>query len=255
MRLPEDFNVEFIASEAERRGILIEPVGHYCADREHAENCFRMGVTSLPVEKIRPGVAELTELIRMLVSGRVEHLETSVGEWLTGGDLKSAMTNKTIIYNVVYGVPCTIDLHADGRMVGTAGYANEDSDVGRWHRQWNEWCMARNAPITSSSTTTASRLRVHSRDGPTRLTAPRGGLESSFTLCTCRGPTRKREAIARRRRGVLPETEPVQYRDAGRQQITPLRLVSRGRVSYSRTLISRARRRAARLPGEIGSTE
>jgi GntR family transcriptional regulator/MocR family aminotransferase len=132
--------------EAERRGILIEPVGHYYADQEHAENCFRMGVTSLPVGKIRPGVAELTELIRMLVAGRVEHLETSVGEWLTGDDLEQAMANKTIIYNVVYGVPCTIDLHADGRMVGTAGYANEDCDLGRWwvdgdrwHRQWDEW--------------------------------------------------------------------------------------------------------------------
>lgn len=146
VRLPEDFNVEFIASEAERRGILIEPVGHYYANQEQAENCFRMGVTSLPVEKIRPGVAELTELIRMLASGRVEHLETSVGEWLTGDELERAMANKTIIYNVVYGVPCTLDLYADGRMVGTAGYANEDCDVGRWwvdgdrwHRQWNEW--------------------------------------------------------------------------------------------------------------------
>lgn len=146
VRLPEDFDVEFIASEAERRGILIEPVGHYYAAEEHAQNCFRMGVTSLPIDKIRPGVAELTELIRMLVSTRVERLETSVGEWLTGDDLQRAVSNKTIIYNVVYGVPCTIDLHADGRMVGTAGFANEDCDVGRWwvegdrwHRQWEKW--------------------------------------------------------------------------------------------------------------------
>ena len=57
-----------------------------------------------------------------------------------------AMSDKIIIYNVVYGVPCTIELHADGRMVGTAGYANEDCDVGRWwidgdryHRQWEQW--------------------------------------------------------------------------------------------------------------------
>jgi GntR family transcriptional regulator/MocR family aminotransferase len=145
-RLPEDYDVEFIASEAERRGILIEPVGHYYANADHAENCFRIGVTSLPVEKIRPGVAELTELIRTLVSGRVEHLESSVGEWLTGEDLARAMSNRTIIYNVVYGVPCTIDLHADGTMTGTAGYANEDCDTGRWwvdgdrwHRRWEKW--------------------------------------------------------------------------------------------------------------------
>lgn len=153
VRLPTDFDVEFIVSEAERRGILIEPVGHYYARPEYAENCFRIGVTSLPVEKIRPGIAELTELIRTLVSGRVERLETSVGEWLTGSDLVRAMSNRTIIYNVVYGVPCTIDLHADGVMVGTAGYANEDCDVGRWwvdgdrwHRQWQKWVYGEATP-------------------------------------------------------------------------------------------------------------
>ena len=146
VRLPADFKVEYLASEAERQGILIEPVSHYYADVKDAENCFRMGITSLPEDRIRPGVLSLTELIRNLVSGRVEHLETSTGEWLTGDDLQRAMSDKIIIYNVVYGVPCTIELHADGRMVGTAGYANEDCDVGRWwidgdryHRQWEQW--------------------------------------------------------------------------------------------------------------------
>ena len=146
VRLPADFKVEYLASEAERQGILIEPVSHYYADEKDVENCFRMGVTSLPEDKIRPGVVSLTELIRNLVSGRVEHLETSTGEWLTSDELQRAMSDKIIIYNVVYGVPCTIELHADGRMVGTAGYANEDCDVGRWwidgdryHRQWEQW--------------------------------------------------------------------------------------------------------------------
>lgn len=146
VRLPADFKVEYLASEAERQGILIEPVSHYYADEKDVENCFRMGVTSLSEDKIRPGVVSLTELIRNLVSGRVEHLETSTGEWLTSDELQRAMSDKIIIYNVVYGVPCTIELHADGRMVGTAGYANEDCDVGRWwidgdryHRQWEQW--------------------------------------------------------------------------------------------------------------------
>jgi len=146
VRMPEDFDVGYLASEAEREGILIEPVQHYYADPANAENCFRMGVTSLPIERIRPGVARLAELIRNLVSGRVEHLDSSTGEWLTGDDLAGAMADRVILYNVVYGVPCTIELHADGRMTGTAGYANEDCDTGRWwvdgdrwYRQWNEW--------------------------------------------------------------------------------------------------------------------
>ncbi|MEX1265736.1 MAG: PLP-dependent aminotransferase family protein [Woeseia sp.] len=146
VRLPEDFNVEYLVSEAEREGILIEPVRQYYANADHAENCFRMGVTSLPTERIRPGVLRLTELIRNLVSGRVEHLDSSRGEWLTGAELEYAMSDRIILYNVVYGVPCSIELHADGRMVGTAGYSNEDCDTGRWwvdgdrwHRQWKEW--------------------------------------------------------------------------------------------------------------------
>jgi GntR family transcriptional regulator/MocR family aminotransferase len=146
VRLPADFESEYLASEAERHGILIEPVRHYYADEANAENCFRMGITSLTEDRIRPGVASLTDLIRNLVRGRVEHLDTSTGEWLTGDDLERALSDKIIIYNVVYGVPCTIELHADGKMVGTAGYANEDCDVCRWwidgdryHRQWEQW--------------------------------------------------------------------------------------------------------------------
>jgi GntR family transcriptional regulator / MocR family aminotransferase len=146
VRLPDDFNVDYLASEAEREGILVEPVRHYYADASKAQNCFRMGVTSIPIERIRPGVVKLTELIRNLASGRVEHLDSSSGDWLVGDELQAAMSDRIILYNVVYGVPCTIELHADGRMVGRAGYANEDCDVGRWwvdgerwHRQWEQW--------------------------------------------------------------------------------------------------------------------
>ncbi len=152
VRLPEEVSAAYVASEAEREGILIEPVEHYYADPARAENCFRMGVTSIPIEQIRPGVLRLTELIRNLVSGRVEHLETSIGDWLTGDELVRAMSDRILLYNVVYGVPCTIELHADGRMVGTAGFANEDCDTGRWwvdgdrwHRQWNEWVYGEEA--------------------------------------------------------------------------------------------------------------
>ena len=146
VRLPDDFKADFLVSEARRQGILVESVSRYYARPENAQNCFRMGITSLPEGKIRPGVANLMKLVRALVSPRVEHLETSIGEWLTGDALRRALADKIIIYNVVYGVPCTIELHGDGRMLGRAGYANEDCDQGRWwvagdryHRQWRQW--------------------------------------------------------------------------------------------------------------------
>lgn len=146
VRTPDDFDVDNLASEAERQGILIEPVSHYYAIKENAENCFRMGVTSLTVDKIRPGVERLMELVRKLVKGQVEHLATSPGKWLTGDELAKTMSGATLLDREVYGWPCTIVYHADGTMIGRRGFANEDSDVGRWRvegdrffRQWDRW--------------------------------------------------------------------------------------------------------------------
>ena len=146
VRTPQDFDVANLVREAEKHGVLIEPVEHYYAVRSNAENCFRMGVTSLGVDKIRPGVERLVGLIRELVKGQVEQLPTSTGRWLTGEDLQRTMSGATVLYREVHGAPCTIEHLPDGRMLGTRGYANEDSDEGSWrvegdilYRKWNRW--------------------------------------------------------------------------------------------------------------------
>jgi GntR family transcriptional regulator/MocR family aminotransferase len=146
VRTPKDFDVANLTREAEKHGILIEPVEHYYADRENAENCFRMGVTSLAADKIRPGVERLVGLIRELVKGQVEHLSTSTGRWLTGDELRQAMSGATVLYREVHGAPCTIEHLPGGVMKGRRGFANEDSDSGRWRvdgerlfRKWDRW--------------------------------------------------------------------------------------------------------------------
>jgi GntR family transcriptional regulator/MocR family aminotransferase len=146
VRTPQDFDVANLTRAAEKHGILIEPVEHYYALRANAENCFRMGVTSLSVEKIRPGVEKLVGLIRELVKAQVEHLATSTGRLLTGDDLQQAISGATILYREVHGAPCTIQHLPDGRMLGKRGFANEDSDAGRWrvegeflYRKWDRW--------------------------------------------------------------------------------------------------------------------
>jgi GntR family transcriptional regulator/MocR family aminotransferase len=146
VRAPSDFDVGNLVLEAEREGLLIEPVSHYYAIQENAENCFRMGVTSLSVDKIRPGVERLMELVRKLVRGQVEHLSTSSGKWLTGDELVKTMAGATLLDREVYGWPCTIVYHPDGTMSGRRGFANEDIDAGRWrvegdrfYRKWNRW--------------------------------------------------------------------------------------------------------------------
>ena len=146
VRTPREFDVTAFAEAASRQGVLVEPVKHFYADESAAENCFRMGVTSLPTANVRPGVQKLVELIRQMVKGQVEHLSTSEGDWLTGDSLFTTMSGATFLYREVYGVPCTIELHADGSMTGQRGFANEEKDTGRWwvdgdrwHRKWKNW--------------------------------------------------------------------------------------------------------------------
>ena len=146
VRAPEDFDVDALAMEAERHGILIEPVNAYYANRDGAENCFRMGVTSLTEDKIRPGVERLVEVIRDQVKGQVEHLRSSAGKWLTEEELAQTMAGATLLYREVNGWPCTIVYHPDGSMSGHRGFANEDHDSGRWrvdgqrfYRKWDRW--------------------------------------------------------------------------------------------------------------------
>lgn len=146
VRTPDDFDIDAFARSAAQRGILIEPVRHYYADPDRAENCFRMGVTSLPLDRIRPGVERLVELIRSQVRNYVEKLPTSKGEWLRGDSLVDVMTGATILYREVDGSPCTIKYHKSGLMTGVLGYSNEEQDQGNWRieddrfcRQWQRW--------------------------------------------------------------------------------------------------------------------
>ena len=88
----------------------------------------------------------MTELIRTLARGQVEHLSSSSGKWLTGKELQRTMSGATVLYREVYGAPCTIKHHQNGKMSGILGFANEDKDQGRWrvegelfYRKWNRW--------------------------------------------------------------------------------------------------------------------
>jgi len=145
VRGPEHLDVADFAAEAERRGVLIEPVEPYYAGNKAPRNIFRLGVTSLPLDRIRQGVAVLADLMRGL-PGTASSFPHGVEARLTGDALHQAMAGSVLLCKTVYGDPCTIELLPDGQMVGRAGYANEDCDVGRWwvegdvwRRQWTRW--------------------------------------------------------------------------------------------------------------------
>lgn len=143
---PEPIRVGSLVTEAARRGILIEPDSHFYGGHRQPRNFFRMGVTSIPEPQIREGVRQLTQVIRELSGDRIERLSEQDPNLMNGQQLASLLPGATIHYKTFYGDPCTIELHADGRMTGRAGHANEDCDEGRWWleddlycRQWQQW--------------------------------------------------------------------------------------------------------------------
>lgn len=147
VRGPDHLDVNFLAAQAAQHGILIEPVAHYFAGADAPRNVFRLGVTSLPAERIREGVARLAELMRNLSRDAIEHLDGHRGRRLGADDLASTIAGATLLSRTVYGDPCTVEIRDDGRLVGRAGFQDEDCDEGEWWvegglfcRRWRSWC-------------------------------------------------------------------------------------------------------------------
>jgi len=143
---PEQLNGEYLREKAAEMGILIEPVKRYFATPDHPENCFRLGVTGIPDEKIREGVAKLADLIHQLTNEFEENLSNAKGRLLNNETLQQVLPDVQLECQMVYGVPCTIKLLANGDMLGVTGGKDNELDTGRWwikdgmyYRQWNLW--------------------------------------------------------------------------------------------------------------------
>lgn len=143
---PEQLDVEYLREKASELGILIEPVKRYFASQDAPKNCFRMGITSLPNDRIREGVRKLAELIHLLTAEFEEKLSNAKGRLLSNDALGQLLPGAILECEMVYGVSCTIELLSDGTMRGrTEGKGNE-FDAGRWwinggmyYRQWQLW--------------------------------------------------------------------------------------------------------------------
>lgn len=146
IHVPPDLAVKDLVRAAAEHGILIEPMDHYYATPNAAANCFRMGVTSIPHDRIRAGVIQLRNLLHDLRRDKIETFANALGQQLQGEELFSAMANHVMLCLIAYGDPCTIKLLEDGSMIGEAGYEKEDCDTGTWwvegefyYRQWSRW--------------------------------------------------------------------------------------------------------------------
>ncbi|WP_438863060.1 PLP-dependent aminotransferase family protein [Neptunicella sp.] len=143
---PAQLDGEYLRVKAAELGILIEPVKRYFASSEHPENCFRMGVTSIPNDKIREGVSKLADLIHLLTADYEEKLDNARGKLLDNRGLAELLPGARLECQMVYGVPCIIELLADGCMRGRTLGVGSEVDVGRWwienglyYRQWKLW--------------------------------------------------------------------------------------------------------------------
>lgn len=140
VRYSSERDVNQLVSKAAKRGVLIEPDSHYYADQTGRRNYFRLGVTSIPEEKIREGVKQLTRLMRELQADQIQYINPSDPSRLDAEQIRQVMSGATIVTQTFYSVPCTIELSEDGSMRGRSGYANEDCDTGTWWLEGDIWC-------------------------------------------------------------------------------------------------------------------
>jgi len=144
VRGPAGLDVSALTKAAAARGVIVEPVEHYYAESDQAPNVFRMGITSLPVERIRGGVAALADVLRDLQTAGQEPGAARLEGALSGDQIRGALNGAMLRCKTVYGEPYTIELFEDGTMTGRAG--GDDRDTGawwvegdQWVRQWRNW--------------------------------------------------------------------------------------------------------------------
>lgn len=137
---PAAVPARLLAKEAAKRGVLIDPADRFHADRKSARNLFRMGVAGVADERIRPGVAILAEVLQGLLRPEAKAPEIGETAWLPGEAVRARISGATLLCRTVYGDPYTVEVQADGGLVGTAGYAGEDCDVGQWWMEGDVWC-------------------------------------------------------------------------------------------------------------------
>lgn len=168
---PPDLDSASLVNEAAARGVLIEPLDDYFGREAAARNMFRVGVTSLPKERIREGVARLAEAVRSLTNDVAAALPADGAGSLKGKALTKAMRGATLLCRTVYGDPCTIELHPDGAMSGRAGVEGEDIDTGRWWVEGDLWCRQ----WTTWAYGEVSRMRVRLTGDRIEWFRPEGG--------------------------------------------------------------------------------
>jgi len=137
---PPGLDARSLAREAAKRGLLIEPATRFYAREGEGVSAFRMGVSGVPVERIRPGVAVLAQVMRDLGDPALDRLDAARSSWLSGAHIERVLSGATLLCRTVYGDPYSVEVRPDGTLIGKAGYAHEDCDEGEWWVEDDRWC-------------------------------------------------------------------------------------------------------------------
>ncbi|MEX1222215.1 MAG: PLP-dependent aminotransferase family protein [Idiomarina sp.] len=145
---PEQLDSKQFAAEAAKYGILIEPVARFFGAGNVPQQYFRLGVSSIPCDKIREGIEQLAQIMRQWES-QDSSRQIPAEQWgrrLLGNELRDFASRCEFIGRTVFGDPYRIRLYSDGSMAGWEGYQDERQDEGQWwlegdnwYRQWRDW--------------------------------------------------------------------------------------------------------------------
>jgi GntR family transcriptional regulator/MocR family aminotransferase len=137
---PPGLKASLLAKEAASRGVLIEPASRFFQHEGDGANAFRMGVASIPADRIRAGVAALADVIHELTDPSLDRLNVAKRTWLSSDEIEVQMRGSLLLCRTAYGDPYSVDVRPDGTLIGKAGYAHEDCDEGEWWIEGEHWC-------------------------------------------------------------------------------------------------------------------
>ncbi len=138
IRGPDGLDVFELAKAAARQGILLDSPETYLT-AGFPRNYFRLSVTSISAENIRPGLEKLARLINQMLTGFRETLETAAGRKLDEAAIRDVMPGSALIGQTAYGDHYTATIHENGKIDIRYDNENQDTDTGKWWVESGQW--------------------------------------------------------------------------------------------------------------------
>jgi len=136
---------------AEQHGILINSGTQYYCDH-NKNNSFRLSFQSIKNDNIREGIALLSKLAKKVMP--IEQINECKSPPLNSCQIKTLLTDKTMLTKDCFNIPYFINFQPDGKMTGKSKRPN-DNDEGYWWvenntflYQWRNWQFSETRRIT-----------------------------------------------------------------------------------------------------------